>query len=185
MAETQNRREFLRNHNFQIREIFSYFLLVSGGGLLSHALFKPLPIPGGYLGIFGGILIVVAILLISHRITRPMFRFELTLDQMKQGHLHTTLKLRDTDEGKELAQKINEFNCQLSKSFRTINQNSKALTILIDQVSTFDLPEGEKEQLASHCWSMQEHNRKITNNSIFFVNQKASRDDNSGRTIGR
>jgi len=87
---------------------------------------------------------------------------------MKQGYLDRTIHLREKDEGMELAQKINEFNRQLARSFRTIGQNSKALDILIEQVAALDLPEREKERLAGICWSMQEHNRRITSNCQYF-----------------
>lgn len=111
---------------------------------------------------------MAASLFLSHRIAGPMFRFESTLENMMNGHLDNTIHLRNKDEGKELARKINELNSQLSQSFRAIGQNSKALEILIEQASTLDLPEKEKEQLASLCWSMQEHNRKITQNCDYF-----------------
>lgn len=168
MARKQNRRKFFRNTSFQTRELLGCFLLVTGGGLLLNVLVRPLPAPNWLLTIAGSILILVAFLLLSHRITGPMFRFESTLDHMKQGHLDHTILLRDKDEGKVLAQKINTFNSQLAQSFRIIGQNSKALNILIEQVATLDLPEEDKERLAGLCWSMQEHNRKISNTSNFF-----------------
>ena len=122
-----------------------------------------------FLIIIGGGFVMVASLFLSHRIAGPMFRFELTLDNMIKGRLDNTIHLREKDEGKELARKINEFNSQLSQSFYTISQNSKALQILIEQASALNLPEKEKEQLASLCWSMQGHNHKISNNCNYFT----------------
>jgi hypothetical protein len=90
------------------------------------------------------------------------------MDNMRNGCLDNTIHLRDKDEGKELAQKINEFNIQLSQAFYAISQNSKALQILTEQALTLDLPVKEKEQLAGLCWAMQEHNRKISNNCNYF-----------------
>ena len=168
MARKQNRRNFFENISFQKRFILGCFLLVTGGGLLLNVPFRQVSTSSWLLTIAGSILIIVAFLFLSHRITGPMFRFESTLDHMKGGHLDEIIQLRDKDEGKLLAQKINEFNSQLSQSFRTIGQNSKALNILIDQVCALDLPEEEKEQLAGLCWAMQEHNRKISNISNFF-----------------
>ncbi len=114
---------------------------------------------------------MLASLLLSHRIAGPLYRFETTLDNMQQGRLDNIIQLRDKDEGKELARKINEFNAQLSQSFTIISQNSKALQILTEQALTLNLPEKEKEQLASLCWSMQEHNRKIRNNCNYFCSR--------------
>lgn len=168
MAKKQNRRKFFRNTSFQKREILGCFLLIIGGGLMFNVLVKQLPAANWFLGLFGIILIILAALLLTHRIIGPMFRFESTLDSMKQGYLDKTIKLREKDEGMELAQKINEFNGQLSQTFQTIGRNSKALDILIEQVAALDLPEKEKERLAGICWSMQEHNRRITSKSDYF-----------------
>ena len=144
------------------------FLLIIGGGLMFNVLVKQLPAANWFLGLFGIILIILAALLLTHRIIGPMFRFESTLDSMKRGYLDKTIQLRGNDEGMELAQKINEFNGQLSQTFQTIGRNSKALDILIEQVAALDLPEKEKERLAGICWSMQEHNRRITSKSDYF-----------------
>lgn len=168
MENKNNRRTFFRNNSFQKREILGCFLLIAGGGLLFTVLIGQILTPSWYLSLFGGILIIGGSLFLSRKITGPMFRFESILDHMQQGHLDKTIHLRENDAGKELARKINEFNNELSRSFHTIGQNSRALAILIEQVSTLDLPDVEKESLASLCWSMQEHNRKISNTSSFF-----------------
>lgn len=171
MVRKQNRRKFFRNMSFQKREALGCFLLIIGGGLLFHVLIKQLPAANWFLGLFGSILIIVAFLLLSHRIIGPMFRFESTLDSMQQGHLDKTIQLREKDEGMELAKKINDFNRQLAQSFYTIGRNSKALHILIEQVAALDLPEQEKERLAGICWSMQEHNRRITSKCDYFISK--------------
>ena len=168
MAKKHNRRKFLRNLNYQKREIFACFLLVIGGGLLLNVLIKQLPAASWPLSFLGGMMIMVAVLLLSHRIIGPMCRFESTLESMQQGHLNKTIRLREKDEGIKLARKINDFNNQLSQAFRIIGQNSKALHILIEQVAALDLPEQEKERLAGICWSMQEHNRRISYNCNYF-----------------
>ncbi len=148
--------------------IFGCFLFVTGSGLLFNMVHKEiLTTNWSLIFLCTGFAMVMALLL-SHRIAGPLFRFESTVDNMKKGNLDNIIYLRDKDEGQELAEKINELNRQLAKSFRAISQNSKALNILLEQASTLDLPEREKEQLASLCWSMQEHNRKITNESNYY-----------------
>ncbi|TKB23226.1 methyl-accepting chemotaxis protein [Desulfopila sp. IMCC35006] len=168
MENKKNRRRFFRNNSLQAREILGCFLLIGGGGLLFTVLLGHLLTPSWYLSLCGGMLIIAGSFLLSHKITGPMFRFESILDHMQQGHLDKTIHLREKDAGQELAQKINAFNSQLSRSLHAIGQNSRALDILIEQVATLDLPEGEKERLASLCWSMQEHNRKISNNCNYY-----------------
>jgi methyl-accepting chemotaxis protein len=195
MGKSYKRRKLFIKKDFQGRLILGCFLFVAGGGLLFNVLLGVLPTDAStishashdfptdqtallllkqiltanwFLIIIGGVFVMIASLFLSHRIAGPMFRFESTLENMKKGHLDNTIHLRDKDAGKELALKINELNSQLSQSFRSISQNSKALQILIEQSAELNLPEKEKEQLASLCWSMQEHNRKITNNCNYF-----------------
>jgi methyl-accepting chemotaxis protein len=195
MGKSYKRRKLFIKKYFQGRLILGCFLFVAGGGLLFNVLLGVLPTDAStisqashdfptdqtpllllkqiltanwFLIIIGSVFVMIASLFLSHRIAGPMFRFESTLENMKKGHLDNTIHLRDKDEGKELALKINELNSQLSQSFRAISQNSKALQILIEQSAELNLPEKEKEQLASLCWSMQEHNRKITNNCNYF-----------------
>lgn len=168
MARMKNRRKLLRNFNYQKRELFACLLLVLGGVFIASVVIKQLPAANWPLSFLGGMIIIVAILLLSHRIVGPMGRFESTLEAMQQGHLDKTLQLRQKDEGMPLALKINDFNSQLAQSFHTIGQNSKALHILIDQVAALDLPEQEKERLAGICWAMQEHNRRIRSTCNYF-----------------
>jgi methyl-accepting chemotaxis protein len=190
MAKGYKRRNIFIKKDFQGKLILSTFLLVMGGGLLFMAMFtlfsadtltisytnndlqfgqtplmliKQALIANWILIAIGGTILVIAAMIFSHRIAGPMFRFEKTLDNMISGRLNDQIHLRGADEGKELAAKINQFNADLSKSLRTINHNTKAIEALIEQAITFNLPENDKEILASLYWSMQEHNRKIKN----------------------
>lgn len=169
ITKMYKRRRFINIKNdFQKKLLIGFFLFMTGGGVLFNVLLKQVPTANWLLLLIGGGCVMAGCLFLSRRIVGPLYRFELTLDNMLKGRLNNRIHLRDKDEGKLLAQKINEFNIQISQSFKTIGQNSKALHILIEQVSALDLPESEKEQLASLCWSMHEHNRKITNNCSFY-----------------
>lgn len=198
MVKSYKRRNFFIKKDFQGKLILGCFLLVAGGGLLFNVLLgllsadtltisytnndlqlgqtpfmllKQVLTANWLLLVIGGGFVMLASLLLSHRIAGPLYRFETTLDNMQKGRLDNIIHLRDKDEGKELARKINEFNVQLSQSFSLISQNSKALQILTEQALTLDLPEKEKEQLASLCWAMLEHNRKISNNCNYFCSR--------------
>ena len=195
MRNKVKRRKYFIKKDYQGKLILSGFLLVAGIGLLFNVvlgmlsadsltisysnqdlqlgqtpimLFKQLLTANWILIILGGGFVIVACLLLSHRIVGPLYRFEATLDSMKHGKLDTVIKLRDKDQGKELAQKINDFNSHLSTAIHDIRKNSKALQILIEQASALDLHEQEKEKLASLCWSMQEHNNKVTASCNYF-----------------
>lgn len=196
MGKIVKRRKYFIKKEYQGKLILKCFLFVAGIALLFNVvlgvlsadsltisysnqdvqlgqtpmmLLKQLLTANWILIILGGGFVIVAALLLSHRIVGPLYRFETTLDCMKKGKLDTVIKLRDKDEGKELAQKINDFNSHLSESIRDIRKNSKALEMLIEQVAGIDLPEKEKEQVASLCWSMQEHSRKVSRRCNSFT----------------
>jgi len=199
MGKTLKRRKYFIKKEYQGKLILSCFLFVAGIGLLFNVilgmlsadsltisysnqdlqlgqtpmmLFKQLLTANWLILIIGGGFVVFAALYLSHRVVGPLYRFEATLDSMQKGKLDTVIKLRDKDEGKELAQKINNFNSLLSRSMNDISQHSQALNILIEQASKLNLQnDEEKEQFASLCWSMQEHNRKVSTRCNYFTTQ--------------
>jgi methyl-accepting chemotaxis protein len=196
MGKTFKRKKYFIKREYQGKLILSCFLFVAVIGLLFNVvlgmlsadsltisysnqdlqlgqtpmmLLKELLTANWILIIIGGGFVIFAALSLSHRVVGPMYRFEATLDTMKKGELDTVIRLRDKDEGKELAEKINDFNSLLSRTMHDISQHSDALNILIEQASKLDLPKEEKEQLASLCWSMQEHNRKVSTRCNYFT----------------
>jgi len=169
MDNNFKRRKLFIKKDLHGRLILGCFLFVAGVVLLSNALFSQGLLAGGILIVVGFILILVASLLLSHRFTGPLYRFETTLDHMQKGRLDIVIHLREKDQGKELAEKINTFNDQLSRSFRTISCSSMAIDSLIEQAEALALPEEEKERLAGLCWTLREHNRKIFNNCTAYT----------------
>ena len=115
--------------------------------------------------IFGGSLLIVAALIVSHRIAGPQFRFEKALTNMLEGNLNDTIYLRTHDEGNSLATKINDFNSQLSQKIMDINQHSQSIDELIELINQTDAPPMEKNALLDRCNSIKKHNnaiRKVT-----------------------
>lgn len=188
MATGYKRRNIFIKKDFQGKLILSSFLFVCGGCLLfivllgffsadtltiSYAnhdlrfgqtpfmLIKQVLTANWILIVIGGTFLVIASMVLSHRIAGPLYRFEKALDSMLTGRLDETIHLRSKDEGQELAAKINRFNSTLSQSLRTMQLSSTALETLIEQASALDLPEEQRESLAGLCWSMREHSRKI------------------------
>lgn len=72
--------------------------------------------------IFGGLLVVVGAIVLTHRVAGPMYRFESTLDEMIKGNIGINIILRKKDEGQELAAKINQFNSMLSTNVAEMKQ---------------------------------------------------------------
>lgn len=188
MATSYKRRKLFINKNYQGKLILSTFLFFCGGCLLFIvllALFSSDTLTISYSGndiqfgktplmlvkkmltanwillAIGGVALVFSSMILSHRIAGPLYRFERTLDSMNEGNLGDSIHLREKDEGKELAAKINQFNTTLSQSLRVANLSTTAIDTLLEQVEALNLPEEEKEHLTSLCWSMREHNRKI------------------------
>ncbi len=131
------RRNYFIDKEFQGRYIFNYFLLATIGSLLFIGVFSffssntlsitydnynlQLGLTPGILFkrilstqwlflVFGGGFVVVITLLLTHRIAGPFFRFEKAIDEMIKGNISNKIILRQKDEGKKLAHKINAFN---------------------------------------------------------------------------
>ncbi|MEE4242992.1 MAG: hypothetical protein V2I36_16135 [Desulfopila sp.] len=108
-------------------------------------------------------LLVIAALIGTHRIAGPIFRFEKTLDSMGKKDLSQKIHLRDKDEGKELAAKINAFNTSLSLEIRELNRRSRAINDLLNQYSSLKGPSLSKEDMDSICNAIRNNNAKIQN----------------------
>ena len=149
------RRNYFINKEFQGRYIFNYFLLVFIGSLLfagvfsffssntlsiaydnyhlqlgvtPDILFKKILSTQWLFVVFGGGLVVIATLLLTHRVAGPLFRFEKAFDEMVGGDISNKIILRQKDEGKDLAQKINAFNFILGDKLcliETFNSNGE------------------------------------------------------------
>lgn len=196
MKKTSKRRRYFIKKEYQGKLVLKCFLFVAGIALFSNVilallstnsltisysdqdlllgqtpmmLFKQLLTANWILVVFGGGFVVVASLVLSHRLVGPIHRFETTLDSMQNGKLDIVITLRKKDQGKDLAQKINDFNSQLSETIGDIHENSQALEEVIEQLRALDLPEEEKEQVAAFCSTMQEHTQKISTRCNFFT----------------
>jgi len=190
MAQSYKRKIIFINKHYQGKLILSTFLFFCGGCLLFIVLlalfsadtltisyvdndiqFGKTPImlvkqmltANWILLAIGGVALVFSSMILSHRIAGPLYRFELALNHMNDGDLGDVIRLRQKDEGKQLAAKINQFNTNLSQSVRTAHLSTSAIDALLEQTEALNLPQEEKENLASLCWSLREHNRKIKN----------------------
>lgn len=147
------RRNYFINKEFQGRYIFNYFILALIGSILfigvfsffssntlsitydnyhlqlgvtPDILFKKILSTQWLFIVFGGGLVIIITLFLTHRVAGPFYRFEKTLDEMVGGDLSNKIILRQKDEGKDLAQKINAFNFILSEQLaliETFNSN--------------------------------------------------------------
>ena len=194
--EKYKRKIFFIKKDLQGRQVLGFFLFFAGGCLMFIALFmlfaadsltiaydghnlqfgqtplmllKQVMASSWIVVVIGGSLLVYAALRFTHRIAGPLFRFEKALDNMNAGHLDDFIHLRAKDEGKELADKINGFNDQLSESLIGIRRGAAAVNDLLDQLEA-TMPAGyEGEKARGLLWSIREQNRKIVQNCAKYT----------------
>jgi len=117
-----------------------------------------------WLAIIAGIIVLIAVAMrVTHRIAGPLYRFEKTLDSMLARNLNDTIRLRKKDEGKELAERINVFNADTSRTIKSLQKHSEALEDIISKAKAQldSLPKEKQEELRWLFWSMDDQNRKI------------------------
>lgn len=108
-----------------------------------------------------GTFVVLAALVGTHRIAGPMFRFETVLDLMIDKDLSSKIHLRNKDEGKDLAEKINTFNLTLSTDLILLKKHSKAMDDLMSQYQHMSKEPLNPEEVESICKALESNNRKI------------------------
>ena len=118
--------------------------------------------------VIGGSVLVILAMIGTHRIAGPLFRFEKALDTMEKGDLSDTIHLRKTDEGKDLAQKINSFNKMLSVRLGDITRHSTAVNDLLCQLQANETAKLPPEEIDSICRAIENNNNKIRETVRFF-----------------
>jgi methyl-accepting chemotaxis protein len=190
MTKEYKRRNIFIKRDFQGKLILGYFLFVVGGCLLFiflFSLFSADTLTISYnnndlqLGItpvmlyrkiiaahwifivIGSAFLIFAAMLITHRIAGPLFRLEKALDHMLAQNLNDTIHLRQKDEGKELASKINQFNTELSDSIKKLHTCSDAIDELLSKSKEklHNFQDEGKEDVRWLLWSMDEQNKRI------------------------
>jgi len=119
--------------------------------------------------VIGGTVLVILAMIGTHRIAGPLFRFENTLEAMSRGNLNDIIHLRNTDEGKDLAQKINTFNKILSKKIEIITKHSDAINNLLNQLRTCEIEKITQDEIELICQAIEKHNDKIQETAEFFT----------------
>ncbi len=190
MAQKYKRRNIFIKKDFQGKLILGYFLFVAGGclvflfilGLFSAdtltlsynnhdlqlgqtpmMLLKKTLAANWVFIVIGSSFLVVAAMLITHRIAGPLFRLEKALDNMLKGKLDDTIYLRTNDEGKDIARKINEFNSDLSQAVKNLQGNTEAIANLLEQarLKAQGLNQEHQEELQAIYWNIEEKNKRI------------------------
>ena len=72
---------------------------------------------------------------LTHRVAGPFYRFEKTVDEMIKGDLSVEVGLREKDEGKELAEKINLFNSKLLQNLNRIQDLNAGIGVSVEKIT--------------------------------------------------
>ena len=110
--------------------------------------------------IIGSTFLVLAAVVGTHRIAGPLYHFEKTFSMMIEGNLSDTIYLREKDEGKDLAARVNQFNAMLSKKLQEVDRNSEAINNLLAQYESLDIAKTKPEEAESICKAIKKHNDK-------------------------
>ncbi|MFZ3072043.1 MAG: methyl-accepting chemotaxis protein [Thermodesulfobacteriota bacterium] len=84
--------------------------------------------------IITGIAGIVIMILVSHKIAGPLYRFETVLDIIKHGDLSHRFNLRSSDELMELANGLNSFTETFDKKVSDIKTEIKALREIAEKL---------------------------------------------------
>ena len=182
------RRNYFIKKNFQGKLILGYFLFVVTGCLLftvilallsansltvvyqdndlqigqtPFMLVKQLLTANWIFLIAGSAFVVVIAMMITHRLAGPLFRLERAVDNMSNGQLNDVIYLREKDEGKELAVKLNLFNTRLSHDFEHIDSKSSSIGDILAQYSSLDPKKISPDDYHSLFQSIARQNKSI------------------------
>ncbi len=183
------RRNFFINQEFQGRTIFNYFILVVLGsaffvgmitffssntlsivyenyhlelGLTPDILLKKFFSAQWIFIVFGGGAVIIITLFLTHRVAGPFYRFEITLDKMVNGDLSQKILLRQKDEGKELAAKINQFNYKLSQKIIMLKSFKNSIEKSTLEIENSLLEESKRDKsLTGHLNKIKESTENI------------------------
>lgn len=189
MSETTyKRRNYFIKKNYQGKLILGYFLFVVVGCLIfaislallsadsmtmvyqdndlhigqtPFVLLKQLLTANWIFIVLGSGLVVLVAMFITHRLAGPMFRLERAVDNMNRGQLDDVIYLREKDEGKELAAKLNNFNRALSDQMGQIRKRSQNIEDLIVQYASIDPAKATAEDCAFIHNSITRQNKVV------------------------
>ncbi|MDD5773483.1 MAG: hypothetical protein PHX78_08490 [bacterium] len=92
-----------------------------------------------------GTISVVMVLIFSHKIAGPLFRFEKNLEEVAKGDLTVKTKLRDTDQLEMLADKLNILTKELNLRIKEIKTETEKLSECLQKTNYLDGSAKSKE----------------------------------------
>jgi len=152
------RRRYFINRKFQIEFSLRFLLIIAAASIAVMLLFfynSRGTLTAGYTGsevkllqtgtyflpsllvstviivIFSCIAGAIALILISHRLAGPLFRFQATLDELCTGNLARRFNLRDKDQFSDLADRINTLAAVMDGKIGDIKSRTAEISRII------------------------------------------------------
>ena len=178
------RRRYFINRKFQLEFSLRFLLIIAAASIAVMLLFfynSRGTLTAGYTGtevkllqtgayflpslIVSTIIIVVfscitgaiALILLSHRLAGPLFRFQATLDELSAGNLTRRFSLRHKDQFKDLADRINALSAVLDGKMGDIKSRADEISrIITDLRSVLASHPALKEKIALPLQEMTE-----------------------------
>jgi len=156
MKQRHKRRNYFIKKTFQGRFVFQFYLLVIAGALIFSFIFsymtfdtltmtyenynlrldrtpfmllKQMLTTQWIIFLPVGLVVIIAAIMQTHRIAGPLYKIERILDDMIKGIIDSNLFLRKNDDGKEIIEKLNQYNRSLVEKISSM----KKLTSEIDK----------------------------------------------------
>ncbi len=173
MKRRWRRRNYFIKRDLQGRYIFSFFLFVTIGSIL-FALILGILSSGSFTMVYenynlrvgktpvillrdfieahwiflitGGLAVLITSLL-THRFAGPVFRFEKTLQNLIEGRLDFTVRLRRYDEAKEIAELFNRLIERLSDDIRKLREASEEMEAMARRLADETPPEPTRKEV--------------------------------------
>ncbi|NWF98958.1 MAG: methyl-accepting chemotaxis protein [Nitrospirae bacterium] len=176
MKRTWRRRNYFIKKDLQGKYMFSFFVFVIAGSIIFTLIFSllssdtltivyedynlkigktPIMLLKEILSahwifiVVGGLAVVILSMFLTHRFAGPIFRFERSIDEITNGNLNFQIKLREKDEGKELANKINKMILMFSDNFKEMEKISEEIRNELNSIQE-DLKDSRQNENTIH-----------------------------------
>jgi len=188
MERTWRRRNYFIKKDLQGKYIFSFFMFVITGSIVFTLIFSllsadtltvvyennklqigktPLILLKEILSahwifiVAGGLLVVVLAMFLTHRFAGPIYRFERSIDELIKGNFGFQIHLRTKDEGKELAEKINDLITVIASDVREMRHISLEMDRKLSEVYSAVKQYEKNEEIAVDLEIISDLNRRI------------------------
>lgn len=112
--------------------------------------------------ITAGVVVVIFSIFLTHRFAGPIYRFERSIEEMIKGNFSFVIRLRKKDEGKELANLLNELNSVLSLHLREMKDINRIIRKQVESLWTNISNKANIEEIKNDIKNINEANKRLS-----------------------